>query len=189
MTHLVNRARNAISRRCIGHRLRKKGCTISLAGAPAPRLIIDFDKPGSPLRSFSTRCDYLFIAKGEDNCGWVAPLELKRGRLDAAKVVGQLQEGACAAERLIFPAEPIRAPPRCGDWWSYVKVRTKQIKRETHSISRLRGGSSIVEVWRYAGSQASHLTVGSLIMGEALGIVSPKGFPRRQRTLERPNQT
>ena len=111
MTHLVNRARNAISRRCIGHKLRKKGCRISLAGAPVPRLIIDFDKPSSPLLSSSTRCDYLFIAKGEDNFGWVAPLELKKGRLDAAKVVGQLQEGACAAERLIVPAEPIRLRP------------------------------------------------------------------------------
>ena len=111
MTHLVNRARNAISRRCIGQRLRKDGCTVSLAGAPAPRLIVDFDKPGSPLRSSSTRCDYLFVAKGEDNFGWVAPLELKKGRLDAAKVVGQLQKGACAAERLISPAEPIRLRP------------------------------------------------------------------------------
>ena len=62
---------------------------------------------GHPLK----RCDYLFIAKGEDNFGWVAPLELKKGRLDAAKVVGQLQEGACAAERLIVPAEPIRLRP------------------------------------------------------------------------------
>ena len=111
MTHLVNMARKALSPRCIGHKLRKKGCTVSLAGAPVPRLIVDFDKPDSPLRSSSMRCDYLFIAKGEDNFGWVAPLELKKGRLDAAKVVGQLQEGACAAERLIVPAEPIRLRP------------------------------------------------------------------------------
>ena len=130
MTHLVNRVRKALSPQCIGHKLRKEGCTVSLAGAPAPRLIVDFDKPGSPLRSSSKRCDYLFIAKGEDNFGWVAPLELKKGRLDAAKVVRQLQEGAGAAERLTSPAEPIRLRPVAVTGGSTSKAEREKLKKE-----------------------------------------------------------
>ena len=84
---------------------------MSLAAAPKPHLIVDFDKPGSPLGPHETRCDYLFVAEGEGDIGWVAPLELKRGRLHAHEVVGQLQAGASAAEALVPPAEPIKLRP------------------------------------------------------------------------------
>lgn len=130
MTNLVNRVRKALSPQCIGHKLRKEGYTVSLAGAPAPRLIVDFDKPGSPLRSSSTRCDYLFIAEGEDNFGWVAPLELKKGRLHAAEVVRQLQEGALAAETLISPREPIRFRPLAVTGGTTSKAERNRLKKE-----------------------------------------------------------
>ena len=155
MTHLVNRARNAISLRCIGHKLRKRGCTVSLAGAPAPRLIVDFDKPGSPLRSSSTRCDYLFIAIGDDNFGWVAPLELKKGRLDAAKVVGQLQKGAFAAERLISSAEPIRLRPVAVTGGPTSKAERDKLKKKrvrlhgcVEAVRRLKCGDTLVHQLR-----------------------------------------
>ena len=71
-----------------------------LNNAPSPRLIIDFDKPSSPLGERDTRCDFLFIAEDGNNPGWVAPLEMK-GRLDVSRAVQQLQAGARAAEGLI----------------------------------------------------------------------------------------
>ena len=84
---------------------------MSLAAAPKPYLIVDFDKPGSPLGPHETRCDYLFIAEGEGDVGLVAPLELKRGSLHAREVAGQLQAGASAAEKLVPPDEPIELRP------------------------------------------------------------------------------
>ena len=84
---------------------------MSLAGAPEPRLIVDFDKPGSPLGSDSTRCDYLFVAEGSGGSGWVAPLELKKGRLRAGEVVRQLQAGARAAECLVPSGTPVAFRP------------------------------------------------------------------------------
>ena len=84
---------------------------MSLAAAPKPHLIVDFDKPGSPLGPHETRCDYLFVADGQGDVGLVAPLELKRGRLHAREVAGQLQAGASAAEKLVPPEEPIKLRP------------------------------------------------------------------------------
>jgi len=81
--------------------LNKGGCKVVMTGAPVPSLVVDFDKPGSPLETDTTRCDYLLVAEGEHACGWVAVLELKRGRLHADHVVRQLQAGASAAEKLI----------------------------------------------------------------------------------------
>ena len=50
MTGLVARVRGALDPRCIVQSgLSKEGCKVSLAEVPAPRLTVDFDRPGSPL--------------------------------------------------------------------------------------------------------------------------------------------
>ena len=74
---------------------------MSLQGAPAIRLIIDCDRPGGPLQQHETRCDYLLFAQDSGQADWVAALELKGHALDASVVIGQLQAGARAAERLL----------------------------------------------------------------------------------------
>ena len=101
MSGLVQRVRAKVDDRCIVARIRTKGCRVSLDGAPAPRVIVDFDKPGSPLGPSDQRCDYLFVADGTDPDGWVAPLELKRGQFHTGEFVRQLQAGAAAAEKLV----------------------------------------------------------------------------------------
>lgn len=73
--------------------------------APQQRVVIDFDKATAPVISNEKRCDYLFIAEGVSGRCWVAPLELKKGRLHAQEAVQQLQEGALAAEQLVPPNE------------------------------------------------------------------------------------
>ena len=100
MTGLVSEVSARVSPDCLTQRCRRPGCGVSLKDAPSPRLIIDFDKPGSPLGKSDTRCDFLFIAEDNDESVWVAPLELK-SRLDVSRAVQQLQAGASAAEALI----------------------------------------------------------------------------------------
>ena len=82
-----------------------------LTNAPSPRLIIDFDKPESPLSQSDTRCDFLFIAEESNNPGWVAPLELKSGKVDASETIKQLQAGASAAEMIVPQNEAVRFRP------------------------------------------------------------------------------
>ena len=102
MTGLVDTVRGKVENACVkSGGLRKEGCSLSLQDAPQSRLIIDFDKPGSPLRWRQTRCDYLFVAEVPGKPGWVVPLELKKGRLDASKAVEQLKAGASVAEKLV----------------------------------------------------------------------------------------
>ena len=112
MTGLVARVRGALDPRCIVQSgLSKEGCKVSLAEVPAPRLTVDFDRPGSPLAADEVRCDYLLIAEGEQAHSWVAVLELKRGKLHADQVVRQLRAGASAAERLVSQNEAFRFRP------------------------------------------------------------------------------
>ena len=112
MTGLVDAVRENISKQCISSRCRRGGCSISLQGSPNPRLIIDFDKPGSPIGQNETRCDFLFIAEeGNDESGWVAPLELKSGGVDASEVIEQLRAGARVANRIVPQNESVRFRP------------------------------------------------------------------------------
>ena len=112
MTGLVENVRDRLDDRClVKGGLRKEGCKVSLAGAPTPQLVIDFDQPGAPLSQDATRCDYLFVADSADGVGWIAPLELKKGQLHAGDTARQLQSGASAAEKLVHPNQPVRFRP------------------------------------------------------------------------------
>ena len=113
MIGLVQTVRDALDNGCFkSGGLNKKGCKVLLGGAPCPRVVVDFDKPESPLGPNETRCDYLFLAEGEgEEVGWVAPLELKSGRLNTDEVICQLQAGASAAEKLVPYRLQIRFRP------------------------------------------------------------------------------
>jgi len=109
---LVEKVREKLDARCLVEgKLNKEGCRVLMTGAPAPRLVVDFDKPGSPRHPDAPHCDYLFIAEGGGGLGWIAPLELKRGRLHSDEIVRQLQAGADAAARLVSEEESIRFRP------------------------------------------------------------------------------
>ena len=101
MIGLLDAVCEKVSDKCLVRRCQRKGCTASLKGLAQQHLIIDFDKPGSPLGPDQTRCDYLIIADDPGNKWWVVPLELKRGQLDVKHVISQLQAGACAAEQIV----------------------------------------------------------------------------------------
>ena len=113
MIGMVQAVRDALDDGCLkSGGLNKNGCRVSLDGVPSPRVVVDFDKPGSPLGPSETRCDYLLVAEvKEEGYGWVAPLELKSGRLHADHVVRQLRAGALAAEKLLPDAVQVRFRP------------------------------------------------------------------------------
>lgn len=113
---LVKTIRRSIGRNClVKGGLNKDGCKVVMTDMPASRLVVDFDKSGSPLTTDSMRCDYLLVAEDKQHaCTWVAVLELKRGQLRADQVVRQLRAGASAAGKVVprgvaFRFRPIAA--------------------------------------------------------------------------------
>ena len=70
----------------------KDKCRVDLAGAPPVRVIVDMDCNDLPIPAAEKRCDYLFIGE-ERNATWVAPIELKSGRLSVSEVSEQLEGG------------------------------------------------------------------------------------------------
>ncbi len=113
MTELLKRIRCKIDASClVKGGLNKAGCKVAMTEMPATRLVIDFDKPGSPLATDETRCDYLLVVGGgQRECGWVSVIELKRGQLRAEQIVKQLQAGASFAANLVPSGEAIRFRP------------------------------------------------------------------------------
>lgn len=109
MTGLVAEVGPSIDARCIVKRgLSKEGCTVVMTGMPRERLVIDFDKPGSPLQQDTTRCDYLCIAEADNGDDWIVPLELKKGGFKATVIAQQLQAGANVADKLVAAAATFR---------------------------------------------------------------------------------
>lgn len=78
--------------------LNKEGCRVPLDNLSCSYVVIDMDKRGSPLSRQETRCDFLFISENQNGPCIFAPLEFKKGVLDARKVVDQLQSCASLLE-------------------------------------------------------------------------------------------
>lgn len=98
MSGLIESVRAEFDAGCMASgSLNRRGCSASLEGVPKRHLVIDLDKPSSPLSGDEMRCDYLLFAEERDEEDWFVPLELKKGRLRPSKVVSQLQAGARAA--------------------------------------------------------------------------------------------
>ena len=77
---------NKIPDGCHVTRCNKDRCGIELAEAPSMRVIVDMDCDVLSIPNNWKRCDYLFV--GEDqNETWVAPIELKSGRLSVSEVL------------------------------------------------------------------------------------------------------
>ena len=112
MSGLVQRVRANVDDSCVVTGMDKQGCRVSVDGAPSSRLIVDLDEDGSPLGPQDRRCDYLFFADADDGGdGWVATLELKRGRFHSGQFARQLQAGAAAAERIVPGNVAVRFRP------------------------------------------------------------------------------
>lgn len=134
MTGLLKTVCAALDQRClVNGTLNKSKCKIPMQGVPSPHLVVDFDKPKSPLGPSQARCDYLFVAEGSGGPGWVVPLELQLGSLDASKVVRQLQAGATAAEEFIPSGERVKFRP-CAACKSRHRAEIQRLKRKSSRI-------------------------------------------------------
>ncbi len=132
-------------------KLKKKGCAVKLDNAPAPRLVIDLDKPGSPLEPHEKRCDYLLVATDQSK-DLIVALELKHGPLDANKAISQLQAGARAAETLVPKDRAIR-------FWTVAVFRGSR----KHERKKLREPRNRIEFFGRRESVRSLACGGSLI--------------------------
>ena len=147
---LLERVRLELDPECLVERgLNKEGCRVLLTNAPDPRLIIDFDKPGSPLAQEATRCDYLLVAEGRQRIAWIAPLELKRGELPAGQVVRQLRAGASVAEKLVPEGEPVRFRPVAAS--GSVSKHDRNKLRDKKNMIRFHGHKEAVRLMSCGG--------------------------------------
>lgn len=107
MKGLVAVVSDAVPDGCRSDSCSKEGCTLSVRTAADRRVLVDLDCPDLHIPHDRKRCDYVFVGekntkakntKAKNTKAWVAPIELKSGRFDAAKVIAQLQGGAETVE-------------------------------------------------------------------------------------------
>lgn len=108
----------------------RDGCKVRLDGAPHERVVIDMDCGELQIQDAQPRCDYLFIGE-QDNTTWVAPVELKSGRVGSVTAVkSQLDGGAKAANDWLPRDIPFQFIP--------ILAHGKGIHRD--DLRKLRGG-------------------------------------------------
>ena len=111
MTDLVAYIKDEVPSPCCVKRCQKERCRVDLKEAPSPFVLIDMDCDLLDIEEGSSRCDFLFVSKGDgDMPGWAAALELK-GRPRASTVVVQLQAGAQFAAGILPGNVEVRFRP------------------------------------------------------------------------------
>lgn len=83
---------------CRAARCDRDGCRVELEGAPQARVVVDMDCDSLPIPHDQKRCDYVFVGEDPD-VTWVAPIEMKTGRLSANEVLEQLEGGTLTADK------------------------------------------------------------------------------------------
>lgn len=137
MTGLVDAVRGRVSPECLVSECDKDNCSVCLQDAPEPRLIVDFDRPDSPLKPKQKRCDYLLVAEPPGKTGWVVPMEFKSGsstnriRRVITEVVEQLQAGACVADKLVPKDKPVDfLPVAVFSARKYRRIKLRDLRRK-----------------------------------------------------------
>ena len=76
-------------------------CRVSLKDVPRERIVVDADKAFEAHGCRGKRCDFILFVPGGGGKLFVAPIELKSGRVDVSGALEQLQEGATFAESFV----------------------------------------------------------------------------------------
>lgn len=159
MSGLLHSVRAQFDAGCmVSGRLRKEGCTVSLNGAPTDRVVVDLDKPSSPLSGSDTRCDYLIFAEEPGQRDLFVPLELKKGRLRPRRVVAQLRAGTNAAVKAVG-SRPVHFLPVAAVGSSHRANRT-ELKKNANKV-RFRNQRKTVRVMRCGARLVDVLKRGS----------------------------
>ena len=127
MSALVAAVAQKVCERCHSKRCRKKGCSVSLQGVSAKRLVVDLDCTALQIPANQKHCDYLFVGE-EGSTTWVVPIELKSGGFKVSEVVGQLQGGTRLADEWLPPESPFQFVPAL----AYRKGVRKNVLEKLH---------------------------------------------------------
>ena len=139
---------------CRAAQCNRDRCKVRLDGTPSNRLIVDMDCEALGLTN-KKRCDYLFISE-EGTTTWVAPIELKGGKVGSVtRVVNQLRGGAKLAAKLLpkglaFQFIPVLAHEKPIHRLDYKKLRREKINFRgiEGSIETVNCGDPLVKVLR-----------------------------------------
>ena len=151
MKGLIEEVLLNVDKACIVRgRINKEGCKVSLKDAPSPRLIVDFDKPGSPLVGNQTRCDYLFIAEDAGAACWVSALELKRGDSAQVKLSTSFKRAPKLREKFVPQNAPVRFRPIAAFGGGMHKAE-RNVLKQTNNKVRFHGMSESVRLIKCGG--------------------------------------
>lgn len=153
MNSLVGQVRAAVPPACCVNRCRKKGCSVSLTGAPRPFILIDMDCHELQISQASKRCDFMFVS---DDGGWVVPLELKRGKLDSGEMVEQLRAGAEFADRVVPKGASVRFLPIAVCGGKVHRIERDKLRSNASRI-RFRGQYVYIELLKCGQALAEKL--------------------------------
>ena len=115
--------------------LKSGECYLLITGAPKPHLVINFDKPESPLGANDEKPDFLFLSdkggkdkKGQGGLGLLVPIELSAGRSKSAQhIKNQLQAGVDWSQKVIPEQSQLQLIPiYCGPIDNLEKAEIKK---------------------------------------------------------------
>ena len=99
---LASEVRKAVDGSCITNRIRERSCRLKEERISIDSVNLDLNKPLSPAEPNVSHCDYIFLGRiSDDNREWIAPIELKSGKIEAGEAGRQLQGGADVAHRIV----------------------------------------------------------------------------------------
>ena len=113
----------------------KDKCRVDLAETPPVRIIVDMDCNALPIPAAEKRCDYLFVGE-ERNATWVAPIELKSGRLSVSEISEQLEGGTQMANMWLPQGVTLQFAPILAH---AKKIHRNDLKRLRAKRLQLRG--------------------------------------------------
>lgn len=132
---LANDLKQQIDQRSLTTGCRRRGCSLSLKGIQGKWTLVDLDSPWAPISQTATRCDFLFVGAARQNGpDFVAPIELKRGDVNASEVITQLRAGALLAEAYISAKTAVEFVPILASGRLH-KAQHNQLRRQSSRIS------------------------------------------------------
>ena len=144
MIGLVASVKSGVPQSCIRSRCRKSGCSSTMGGLPASRVLVDLDCEALNLPGGMQRCDFVYFDEDKGSSR-VAPIELKSGSFDGREVRAQLQGGATVADGWIPQGTRFRLIP-------VLVHRRRMHKREYERLRKdkisLRGQTALAVLMR-----------------------------------------
>lgn len=129
---------------CHATHCNKDKCRVDLAGVPQVRVIVDMDCNALSIPKNWKRCDYLFVGE-ESNETWVAPIELKSGRLSVNAVSAQLEGGTRMADMWLPQGVTLQFAPVLAHGKTIHRNALKRLRAEKLQLRGQRKGLAVIK--------------------------------------------